>query len=208
MFVVYSPEGQSIAASAQQLPVLRVDPSTRINQVTDSSLQKLDVDERLPNRQTENKKLSAYKKNAANAERHVVVKVAEVMSHPVITIEFNSSIAQAFERMERLQIDYLPIVKADVLIGICNRETILKKIIVDDEGDILQGGGAHLKNVMIKQVVATSFDTDIRQVAQVFSQYHVGAIVITGKDERLMGVVTQGDLVRRLAQEPPIELYI
>lgn len=209
MFVVYSPEGQTFAANAQQLPVIKVDPSTRINQVTDTELKELDVDSRLPNKNAPlNKKLSAYQQNKQSSGRRKVVKVAEIMSSPVITIELNSHIYQAYERMNRLEIDYLPVVNNDTLIGICTRSSLLKRLIINEDGRIEQGGMEMIESLIQKQVVTTNLETDIRQVAQVFSQYQVGAIVITSQDERLVGIVTHGDLIKRLAQEPPIELYI
>lgn len=208
MFVVYSPEGQSFAANIQQLPLIRVDPSTRINQVTDSQLKELDVDSRLPNQAQTQKKLTAYQKNQSESKRRIVVKVAEVMSHPVITIELNSLLMQVYDRMERLQIDYLPIVDNGVLIGMVNRMQLLKRLIIDEQGNIEQGGHQPLAKIMQKQVVTTSLHTEIRQVAQVFSEFDIGAIVVTDDDEHLVGIVTQGDLVKRLAKEPPVEIYV
>ncbi|WP_130537555.1 HPP family protein [Thiomicrorhabdus indica] len=207
MFVVYSPEGQSFAANIQQLPLIRVDPATRINQVTDSQLKELDVDSHLPNQAQTQKKLTAYQKNQAESKRRIAVKVAEVMSHPVITIELNSLLMQVYDRMERLQIDYLPVVDDGVLIGMVNRIQLLKRLIIDEQGSIEQGANQSLAKIMQRQVVTTSMDTEIRQVAQVFSEFDVGAIVVTD-EERLVGIVTQGDLVKRLAKEPPVEIYV
>lgn len=208
MFVVYSPEGQSYAANLQQLPFIKVDPATRINQVTDSELKEMDVDSHLPGQSTKSKKLSAYQQNTSESQRRVVVKVGEVMSHPVITIAQQGLLSEAYARLEHLQIDYLPVLNDEVLVGMVNRNRLLQRLIIDDQGKIAQGGQESLETVMLKQVVATSFRTEIRQVAQVFTEYDVGAMVVTDDAERLVGIVTQGDLIKRLAKEPPLEIYV
>lgn len=208
MFVVYSPEGQSFAANAQQLPLIKVDPSTRVNQVTDSVLKELDVDSRLSSKSKSQKKLSAYQKNQQEPPRHLVVQVAQIMSQPVRTIEFDSVLSEVYQCLEQQQIDYLPVVNNDALIGMVNRFSVLKRLLVDELGGIEQGGSQPLSLVMQHQVVTTAMHTDIRQVAQVFSDYDVGAIVVTDDKERLSGIVTQGDLVKRLAKTPPLEIYV
>lgn len=209
MFIVYSPEGQSYAANLQQLPLIKVDPATRINQVTDSELKELDVDSHLPGQQSaKSKKLAAYEQNTSESQRRVVVKVGEVMSHPVITIEQKSTLSEVYSRLEHLQIDYLPILNQGVLVGMVNRNRLLQRLIIDNQGNIEQGGQEVLESIMQKQVVTTSFKTEIRQVAQVFTEYDVGAMVVTDDTERLVGIVTQGDLIKRLAKEPPLEIYV
>lgn len=209
MFIVYNPEGHSVVANAQNLPMIKVDPATRINQVTDSELKQLDVDQRLANKQSNlAKQLSAYHKNQESAPKRYVVKVVEVMSKPVQTIEYKNFLSEAFERMNQDRIDYLPVLRNGALIGMLDRQSVLKRLIVDESNKIEQGGSEKVQKVMVQQIVATAFDTDIRHVAQVFTDYDVGAIVITDVNEHLIGIVTQGDLVKRLAKEPPIELYV
>ncbi|MBO1924297.1 HPP family protein [Thiomicrorhabdus sp. 6S3-12] len=211
MFIVYSPEGQSLALTVQQLPVLRVDPATRVNKVEDTGLEQLKPDEGKQQSVLagQSKALRAYQQSAKEQpQRRVAVQVAEIMSEPLITINQEATLAQAFDRMTRLKIDYLPVVDETTLVGLLSRERLLHKILLDDNGEIELGGEKQVFDVMQKQVITTSRDTDIRQVAQVFSEYRVGALVIMNSVEQPIGMVTRGDLIKRLAKEPPIEIYI
>jgi len=209
VFVVYSPEGQAIAASAQQLSTIKVDPATRINQVEDPTLKEVEVDEQSSSSSRNIKnKISAYQKNAADTHRRKVVRAAEVMSHPVITIEQDSTIAHAFERMQRLHIDYLPVVSDEVLVGLCTREALLRRVLLTKDGRIEVGGNSPISDVVTPQVVTTELFTDIRQVAYALSFYDLGALVVTNQDGEHAGIITRGDLIKRLAQEPPLELYV
>lgn len=211
MFIVYSPEGQSLALTVQQLPVLRVDPATRVNKVEDTGLEQLKPDEGKQQSVLagQSKALRAYQQSAKEqSQRRIAVQVAEIMSEPLITINQEATLAQAFDRMTRLKIDYLPVVDETTLVGLLSRERLLHKILLDDNGEIEVGGDRLVFDIMQKQVITTSRDTDIRQVAQVFSEYSVGALVIMNSVEQPIGMVTRGDLIKRLAKEPPIEIYI
>ncbi|CAN8139812.1 CBS domain-containing protein [uncultured Thiomicrorhabdus sp.] len=207
MFVVYSPEGQSLASTVQQIPVLRVDPSTRVNQIENSWLDELKPDEKSLLAKP-SKAVNAYQQNKKESQHRVVVKVAEIMSEPIITINQEALLAQAYDRMSRLQIDYLPVLDDKRLIGLLSREQVLRKVIVAENGDLELGGERLVGAVMQQQIITTELDTDIRQVAQVFTQFDVGALVIMNSMEQPVGIVTRGDLVKRLAKEPPLEIYV
>ncbi|MBO1926042.1 CBS domain-containing protein [Thiomicrorhabdus sp. 6S2-11] len=207
MFVVYSPEGQSLASTVQQIPVLRVDPSTRVNQIENSWLDELKPDEKSLLAKP-SKEVNAYQQNKKESQHRVVVKVAEIMSEPIITINQEALLAQAYDRMSRLQIDYLPVLDDKRLIGLLSREQVLRKVIVAENGDLELGGERLVGAVMQQQIITTELDTDIRQVAQVFTQFDVGALVIMNSMEQPVGIVTRGDLVKRLAKEPPLEIYV
>ncbi|MBN2646880.1 MAG: CBS domain-containing protein [Thiotrichales bacterium] len=207
MFIVYTPEGQSLAMSVQQLPMLKVDPATRVNQVEDTRLDALKPDEgRTAN--PGQKALQAYQGVRHSNQRRQVVQVAEIMSEPIITINQEASLAQAYERMNRLQIDYLPVVREAVLVGLLTREALLQKLLIDEKGQIEFGAERTVQQAMLKQVVSTQRTTDIRQVAQVLSFYRVGALVVMNQNEQPVGIITRGDLIKRLAKDPPIELYV
>lgn len=207
MFVVYSPEGQSLATSVQQIPVLKVDPSTRVNQVEDSWLDELKPDEKSQLAHTY-KAVHAYQQNKKESQHRIVVKASEIMSEPLITINQEALLAQAYDRMSRLQIDYLPVLADTRLVGLLSREQVLRRVLVAENGELEVGGDQLVIDIMRQQIVTTELDTDIRQVAQVFTQFDVGALVIMNSAERPVGIVTRGDLVKRLAKEPPLELYV
>jgi len=60
---------------------------------------------------------------------------------------------------------------------------------------------------MKKEVVTTKADTDIRRVAYVMSEYNLSCLPIMSELDEVVGMVTQSDIVRRLGQSPPLEVY-
>lgn len=208
MFIVYSPEGQSFIGAVQNLPVLKVDPANRINKVEESELGalKTDIESKSQNSQ-KNSALSAYKQNQSMSSGQPVVKVAEVMVSPVVTINVNASLEEAWQMMHTKKIKHLPVLDNAELVGMCSQENLLARIIVGKSGELEGVKPEKVADVMHTEVVTTSLDTDIRHVAQALTQYQIDALVIMSEYHQIIGIVAESDLIKRLAKEPPIEIY-
>lgn len=208
MFMVYSPEGQSFIGAAQNLPVLKVDPAKRINRVEDTELSGVKVDVKDSNSSQKKEALNAYKKNQQNSgERRVIVSVAEIMSTPVISVQSNASLENAWALMQKHNIKHLPVMDVDSLVGICSQTDLLARMLVGRDGQIEGVKRETVAQVMHPQVITTTAETEIRHVAQVLTEFDVDSLVILNDYQKLLGIVTEKDLITRLAQEPPIEIY-
>lgn len=211
MFIVYAPEGRSFIGEKPKLSPLKVGPVAAVNPLEDL------LDEERPafSEPVHNKAqprsglaLRAYTVNQANKRRRVVVKVAEIMSSPVVLISTENSLEEAWLLMTKHNISYLPVVKEGLLVGLCSEINLLGRLIVSKDG-LLEGVKQEVvAEIMQTQVVTTHGDTDIRHVAQVLSDYDAGALVIMDDFDEVSGIVTEGDLVKRLANDPPVELYV
>ncbi len=206
MFVVYSPEGQNFIGSVQQLPMLRVDPAKRINPVDQGDLPALNVDQDTPQQQNSKKALSAYKGNQ-KSNRKVVVKAAELMSSPVIAISASASLENAWKLMQDEQIKHLPVIEEGELVGMCTQIDLLARVIVDKEGNLEGVKPELIGDIMNPVVVTTTGDTDVRHIAEALTEFDIGALVVTDAYQKMLGIVTEKDLIKRLAKEPPIEIY-
>lgn len=212
MFIVYAPEGKSFIGQKPKTPPLRVGPVMPVNPVEEDVLDGEKADLKTPYHAQKHQKsdsaVHAYEVNQADKRRRVVVKVAEIMSSPVVLISDENSLEEAWLLMQEHKISYLPVVKSGTLVGLCSQADLLGRVIVSKEG-VLEGVKQEsVAEVMHAQVVTTSGDTDIRHVAQVLSDYDAGALVIMSEFNEVIGIVTEGDLVKRLANNPPVEIYI
>lgn len=214
MFIVYAPEGRSFIGQKPKMPPLRVGPVMPVNPIEKDVLdgERTDLNAPYPapahKHQKSDVAVHAYEVNQADKRRRVVVKVAEIMSAPVVLISDENSLEEAWLLMQEHRVSYLPVIKSGVLVGLCSEADLLGRVIVNKEG-ILEGVKQEtVAEVMQSQVVTTSGDTDIRHIAQVLSDYDVGALVIMSQLHEVVGIVTEGDLVKRLANDPPVELYI
>ncbi len=212
MFVVYSPEGQSFIGASQSVPPLKVEPIRRSNAVGEEpkDLFSLDAgaDFQQSQYQANSVALSVYQGKQKNRTRRVVVKVSEIMSTPVKTIFSESTVEEAWKLMQEHKIEHFPVLHLDNLVGICSQRDLLKRVIVGDNG-ILEGAKREtVADVMRDQVVTTAADTDIRHVANVLIQYEIGALVVMNVFQQPIGIVTRGDIIKRLGNAPPLELYV
>jgi acetoin utilization protein AcuB len=210
MFVVYSPEGQSFIGAAHNLPVLKVDPATRVPETSKAGLEDMNMEPDHSNpRFQADQALKHYRQTQqGQQERHVAVKVAEIMSSPVHTVEPDALLDGAWAMLQRHEIYYLPVVTEGRLLGICSKSDVLKKIIVAPGGEAEIAQNLRVAEIMQPEVVTATLETEIRQIAMALTQYHIGALPIMDQQGQLVGIVTLADLVRRLSQEPPIELYV
>lgn len=205
MFVVYSPEGQNFIGSVQQLPMLRVDPAKRINQVDENVLPAMNLEQK-NSQNSSNKALDAYKNNQ-KSQRKLVVKAAELMSSPVIAIGKSASLEEAWMLMANESIEHLPILDEAELVGMCSKNQILARVIVDKEGRLEGVKPETVGDIMNTLVVTTSGDTDVRHLAEALTEFEMGALIVMDDYQKMQGIITPKDLIKRLATEPPIEIY-
>jgi len=209
MFIVYSPEGQSFIGAAQNLPALKVDPAKRINKIEAAELEELKVDlqQAHSGNTKQNSAVNAYKVNQKESQRRLLVKGAEIMSSPVITIEEGSSLEDAWNLMQKHNIKHLPVLSEGQLVAMCSKTDLLTRMIVNAKGELEGVKPEKVSQVMKTGVVTTALETDIRHIALALTDYDIDALVIMGEYQKILGIVTESDLINRLAQEPPIELY-
>jgi acetoin utilization protein AcuB len=212
MFIVYAPEGRAFIGRKPKVPPLRIDPMVPVHPIEEDVLDGIQANSNVtyPPQKHQKSELAvhAYEVTQEDKRRRVVVKVAEIMSAPVVLVTDENSLEEAWLLMQEHKISYLPVIKAGVLVGLCSQVDLLGRVIVNKEG-LLEGVKQEtVAEVMQSQVVTTSGDTDIRHIAQVLSDYDAGALVIMSESSEVVGIVTEGDLVKRLANDPPVELYI
>ena len=206
MFIVYSPEGQSFIGSVQQLPMLRVDQAKRVNKVNESEFEKLKTEHQTPTSHSQHQAIHAYEQTKKQP-RKIVVRLAEIMSSPVIEVSVEEGVEHVWYLMQQHEIKYLPVTENGALVGLVSQKDILARVIVAKSGELEGIVPTTVREVMNETVVTTKGDTDIRHAAQALSGFDVGALLVMDDYQKIQGIVTEGDLIKRLANEPPIELY-
>ncbi len=126
------------------------------------------------------------------------VKIAEVMTHPVITLnEANfQDIFAALFLFRRYRIRHLPILReGGQLIGVVSPESIRQVL---RPANLLKL--RRVLDVMSKQVIHAPMTTSVLRLAQLMAEYRVSCIVITQEDAegsfRPVGIVTERDIVQ------------
>lgn len=206
MFIVYSPEGRNRVTAAQSFPKLKVDRTKEALALGESEMDQLHLNAVQSGKGHSQEALKQYESVQHQQPRSIVVKISEIMVEPVITITPDQSISEAWQLMKNSKVNHLPVVDLDGhLVGLITSYDLLylsfeaEKPVVTDT--------LNVADWMKSEVVTTKGDTDIRKVAFVMSEYHLSCLPIMSEVDEVIGIVTQSDIVRRLGQAPPLEVY-
>lgn len=209
MFVVYSPEGQNKISSTHSLPELKMTKSQHALAEGKSEMDDFRLDEEYLKRSSGSPAaLQQYETVQHDHEKKRVVKVHEIMSHPVESIQEDVSLQDAWQLMHQHKVRHLPVKNTlGELVGLISSHTVLARVILAEDGALEEVRNETVADIMQDEVVTTKLDMDIRKVAYVMGFYHIDCLPIMSDTAELIGIVTTSDIVKRVAEEPPLELY-
>ncbi|HVK64869.1 MAG TPA: CBS domain-containing protein [Polyangium sp.] len=128
------------------------------------------------------------------------MKVREIMSAPVSTLELGDNILFAEELMTVERIRHLPVLDGDVLVGLLSHRDILEatgrvleKLPADD-------AAAAKRKTCVRHVMRGSVDTigpddDPADAADIMLTQKIGCLPVVDEEHRLLGIVTDADFV-------------
>ncbi len=145
------------------------------------------------------------------------LRCSDIMSSPVITVEFGTPLAQAWTLLQEHNIKALPVVdRVQRIVGIVTRADFMRAA----EADRREGLAGRLQTllrpspathsskpevvgqIMSRQVRVASADRPIASLVPLFSDTGHHHIPIVGEQARLVGILTQSDLVKALSHGP------
>ncbi|MDX1795844.1 MAG: CBS domain-containing protein [Hydrogenovibrio sp.] len=211
MFIVYTPEGRNSIGVKYLKPELKVTPVPKSPDIGDTEFDQLnlEVEQAESSKKTHQKAIDQYQSVKETEHGQPLVRVGEIMTSPVVTIGEAASMIDAWNLMAEHDIHHLPVLNDQgILVGIISFLEILKRAIVGLDGQLEEIKDERIAQFMQREVVTTNPSMDIRKVAMVMTNYGIGSMVIVDQASgALLGMVTFSDLVRRLAEEPPITIY-
>jgi CBS domain-containing protein/anti-sigma regulatory factor (Ser/Thr protein kinase) len=129
------------------------------------------------------------------------LKVGEAMTRDVVTVGPNTTIAQLREILRKRRISGAPVVDGGKLVGIISIEDFIKSLI-DGELDI------SVKERMTTDVEILYSDEPLVHAVSKFDAFGFGRFpVIERGTEKLVGIITKGDIVKALLRELEINYH-
>jgi CBS domain-containing membrane protein len=137
----------------------------------------------------------------ATRAREGIVKVREIMSAPVTTLERTDSLAFAEELMNVEGVHHLPVVEGDVLIGVLSHRDILAASIStlsnpSEEDDLEIKRKVEIARVMHGIVETIDPDADALRAADALLAHNIGCLPVVDERFHVVGIVTGTDFVR------------
>jgi CBS domain-containing protein len=157
--------------------------------------------------------LAEYVRTASAAvPRHPVTRVADVMTHGVITVPAQTSVLEAWQVLGARGVSQAPVVSADgLLVGLLTRAELLRADrlpLPDNDAPAWRALLAHpVSAIMHSPVPAVDEDTDIRRVAQVLLDTHLPGLPVVNEAGSVMGFISRTDILRAVVNDPPLDLW-
>lgn len=121
------------------------------------------------------------------------MKVQDVMTHHVETIQAEDTVVDAARLMREKGVGALPVYMSDVLIGmITDRDITVEATAVG-----LNPNKTRVESVMSWYPETCREDDDIREAARIMEEKRVRRLIVLGSDRRVSGIVTVTDLAGR-----------
>lgn len=144
-----------------------------------------------------------------SAASFVGVRVSNVMSSPVITISEDDSLKKAMETMVKYGFRRLPVVINNIVHGILTAMDIIRffgqheafKYTVS--GNIEEVLKVPVSELMVRNVVTVSPDSDVGEVARIMSEKGIGSVLVVSENYELIGIVSERDILYAIASSSP-----
>ena len=121
-------------------------------------------------------------------DKSMKLTAQDVMTHEVQTVSPETLVEDAAALMARRRITGLPVVDAaGSVVGMVS------------DFDVIGKRGRVVSDIMTTEVISVSPDTDMEQIGHILTGRHVRRLPVV-EAGRLVGIVSRGDLIRRIAQ--------
>ena len=150
----------------------------------------------------------AYRRTAARENMiEPLVAISQIMTSPALTIDAQERVSVAWRRLTEHGVRQLvvPSDRQGVAWMVSDRDILRRITIIGDAAEIERD--VAIAEMMQRETLTTDAGSDIRRVAKVMAYYHVDALPVIGGGDRLVGIVTRGDILRGFAENPRLNLW-
>ena len=124
------------------------------------------------------------------------MKISEVMTTDVETVTADQSAREAAKFMLRVEAGSIPVTEGDRVIGMITDRDIAVRGVAEGRGP-----DTPVRDLMTDHIICARGDDNVDDVAQRMSQQQVRRLPVLDEDEKLIGIVSLGDLAREARGE-------
>jgi CBS domain-containing protein/anti-sigma regulatory factor (Ser/Thr protein kinase) len=117
------------------------------------------------------------------------LKISEVMTKEIKTVTPDMSMNAVLEILRVGRISGVPVVENDKLIGILSIEDIIRTM---DKGEL----ATPVSQLMSRKVITVQAYESVIKAIETFSAYGFGRLPVVDEKNRLVGIITKGDITR------------
>ena len=124
------------------------------------------------------------------------MKISEVMTTDVETVTPDQSARDAAKFMLRAEAGSIPVTEGDRVIGMITDRDIAVRGVAEGRGP-----DTPVRDLMTDHIICARGDDNVDDVAQRMSEQQVRRLPVLDADEKLIGIVSLGDLAREARGE-------
>lgn len=132
------------------------------------------------------------------------VPVNQIMAKVLIAVPANKKLSVVNELFKEYNIRHIPVTEGTKLVGVVSKNDVsrLGYGVGDVDTNALNAlyDTYELKDVMVKEPVTVSSETNVKDVAEILSQQSFHSLPVVDNNE-VVGIVTSTDLVKYLLEQ-------
>ena len=128
------------------------------------------------------------------------LKIEQVMTKNVITVTPDCSIQDLKEILRVKRISGVPVVEGERLVGIISIEGLIRSL---EQGEL----SATVVEKMTTQVQTVRADESVVSAVNLFARFGYGRFPVVDAAGKLVGILTQGDIVRGLLRQMEVQWH-
>jgi CBS domain-containing protein len=125
------------------------------------------------------------------------VQIREIMTRNPVVTRPDTTLREAAQTMRELDSGVLPIGEGDRLLGMLTDRDITVRAVAEGKDP----SSTAVREVMSSEVVYCLEDEDEREAAAKMEQHQLRRLVVLDRDQRLVGIVSLGDLAVHTADD-------
>lgn len=151
----------------------------------------------------------SQEQSSSKEERKQIFYARDIMTKNVQCIYPEDSIIKVEVLFQKQRFRHMPVVNStSFLQGILSERDLLKFTIQNLRSSITETTDATVKEIMQTKVLSAFPDTPIREIARIMFEEKVGSVPILDREKKhLVGIVTRSDILRKVMNNPPLDLY-
>jgi len=123
------------------------------------------------------------------------MKVKELMSTKLITIDVNDTVRNALKLLKKHRITRLLVTRKKKIEGIVTERDLLKAI-TKGLREAVSDAHLHVSSCYTKRLLTISSEADCSQAAKLMLEHGISSLVV--KDGKIEGIITKSDLIKAL----------
>ena len=128
------------------------------------------------------------------------MQVREIMSQPVNVVHVTTTSRDAATRMRDLKIGALPVEEHGQLVGMVTDRDIVARAVAENR----LPSNVAVSRIMSEGVYYCHDDDTLEEAARIMAEHQVRRLPVLSREQRLVGIVSLGDLARRGVKEAEV----